>query len=176
MKRRSFLKTFSLSAVAAVAGELAAAPSKASQIDREAKPGGKPNVLFVVSDQHRAGLTKREGYPLDTSPALDRLAERGVAFDRAYCAAPLCVPSRISMLTGRWPNAHRVRHNDMADQAFYSKHLYQVAKDLGYHTGLAGKIIHFSSQRILISGASMNSPAAGSHQMLRLHSMNLRCG
>lgn len=77
--------------------------------------GNKPNIIFIVSDQHRAGLTKREGYPLDTSPTLDKLAEGGVGFDRAYCTAPLCAPSRASMLTGRWPDATHVRMNTMVD-------------------------------------------------------------
>jgi arylsulfatase A-like enzyme len=99
----------------------------------------KPNIVFFVSDQHRANLTKRTGYPLDTSPTLDRLAISGIGFDRAYCTAPLCVPSRTSMLTGRWPEAHRVRMNLDLQDAFYSKHLYQVAKEHGYRTGLAGK-------------------------------------
>jgi arylsulfatase A-like enzyme len=98
-----------------------------------------PNVIFIVSDQHRAGMTKAEGYPLDTSPALDALARRGVRFENAYATAPLCVPSRCSMLTGRWPEAHHVRMNLDAHDAFYSKDVYDVARDSGYRTGLAGK-------------------------------------
>lgn len=99
----------------------------------------KPNILLIVSDQHRAGLTRRSGYPLDTSPTLDKLAGRGVAFDHAYCTSPLCVPSRTSMVTGRWPDATRVRSNEMIHDAVYPTHLYRVAKDAGYRTGLTGK-------------------------------------
>jgi arylsulfatase A-like enzyme len=99
----------------------------------------KPNIVFIISDQHRAGLTKRSGYSLDASPTLDGLAESGIGFDRAYTAGPLCMPSRITMLTGRWPEAHRVRTNFISETAFYEKHLYQVAKELGYKTGLVGK-------------------------------------
>ena len=99
----------------------------------------KPNIVLIVSDQRRAGLTRRSGYPLDTSPALDSLAKSGVAFDRAYCASPLCVPSRTSMITGRWPDATRVRTNDQIKDAVYPTHLYRVAKESGYRTGLAGK-------------------------------------
>ena len=91
----------------------------------------KPNIIFIVSDQHRAGLTKREGYPLDTSPTLDKLGASGVDFARAYCTTPLCMPSRTSMLTGRWPDAHHVRLNNMPEVAFYKEHLYQVAKSQG---------------------------------------------
>src|SRR3546814_7749624 len=74
-------------------------------------------------------MTKATGYPLDTSPGLDALARRGVRFDHAYCTAPLCVPSRISMLTGRWPEAHRVRMNLAAHDAFYTQDLYDVRSE-----------------------------------------------
>ena len=138
MERRNFLKTASLGLMGATmpaAAALASAPAD----NPTQSPSQPPNIIFIVSDQHRAGLTKRSGYPLDTSPTLDRLAVDGVAFDHAYCTAPLCVPSRTSMLTGRWPDAHRVRSNDQLEYAFYSEHLYQVAKRQGYRTGLAGK-------------------------------------
>jgi arylsulfatase A-like enzyme len=100
---------------------------------------GAPNVIFVVSDQHRAGMTKAEGYPLDTSPGLDALARRGVRFEHAYATAPLCVPSRCRMLTGRWPEAHHVRMNTDPRDAYYAQDIYDVAKASGYRTGLAGK-------------------------------------
>jgi len=43
------------------------------------------NIVFIASDQHRAGLTKRSGYLLNTSPMLDKLADNGVSFDRVPC-------------------------------------------------------------------------------------------
>lgn len=104
-----------------------------------ARPSRPPNVILVVTDQHRAALSRGTGYAFDTTPTLDRLADQGVRFDHAYATAPLCVPSRISMLTGRWPNAHRVRMNQAASDAFYSRDLYDVASASGYRTGLAGK-------------------------------------
>ena len=133
MERRDFLKAASISAMGTLLphGESAEAAAQESI--------AKPNIVLIVSDQHRAGLTKRSGYPLDTSPTLDKLSATGVAFDRAYATTPLCVPSRISMLTGRWPEAHRVRMNLDPEDAFFQKDLYQVAKESGYRTGLAGK-------------------------------------
>ena len=133
MERREFLKGASLGAVGAMVATRGAAQSMdAPVVDR-------PNIIFIVSDQHRAGLTKRSGYPLDTSPTLDRLADAGIGFDRAYVTTPLCMPSRISMLTGRWPDAHRVRTNLDAQDAYFETDLYAVAKARGYKTGLAGK-------------------------------------
>ena len=118
------------------------AVAASTSVGAEAQAGvrtEKPNIIFIVSDQHRVGLTKRSGYPLDTSPAQDALAASGIAFDRAYCSTPLCMPSRVTMLTGRWPEAHRVRTNHMPEAAFFEKDLYQVAKDQGYKTALIGK-------------------------------------
>jgi arylsulfatase A-like enzyme len=94
---------------------------------------------MVMTDQQRAGLTRRSGFALDTMPAVDRMAERGVAFDRAYTTAPLCVPARVSLLTGRWPHAHRVRQNSAPKAATFEKDIFQVCRDLGYRTGLCGK-------------------------------------
>lgn len=133
MQRRDFMKTASLSAVGAMMPSGALAQTSVPQKER------RPNIIFIVSDQHRAGLTRRSGFPLDTSPTLDKLADRGIGFDHAYCTSPVCVPSRTSMLTGRWPDAHRVRMNLAANDAFFEKDLYQVAKESGYKTGLAGK-------------------------------------
>lgn len=127
MNRRDALKL----GLAASAGELdlAAAPPRTS----------KPNILILMSDQHRAGVTRRSGYPLDTMPALDRLAGQGIAFDRAYTTAPLCAPARVSLLTGRWPHAHRVRENSGIKHAFYERDIFDIARAQGYKTGMAGK-------------------------------------
>ena len=63
----------------------------------------RPNVLFIQSDQHCAAVTGCYGDPIVQTPNLDRLAARGVVMDSAYCASPICVPSRSSLLTGRHP-------------------------------------------------------------------------
>lgn len=118
----------------------AAALARSGQVPvGAARSGPRPNILIVMSDQQRAGLTRASGFPLDTMPALDGMSARGVRFDRAYTTAPLCVPARISMLTGRWPHAHRVRQNSAANAATFDMDLFHVCRDLGYRTGLSGK-------------------------------------
>jgi arylsulfatase A-like enzyme len=97
------------------------------------------NIVLICCDALRGGLGKAAGIPFDISPCLDRLAAAGTSFRHAYCTMPLCVPSRISMLTGRWPDAHRVRMNLDAKDVVCTKDIYRVAKGAGYKTGLSGK-------------------------------------
>lgn len=64
----------------------------------------KPNILWIISDQHRADAMGFAGNAHLHTPNLDRLAREGTAFNRAYCADPLCVPSRASMMIGKMPH------------------------------------------------------------------------
>ncbi len=128
MQRRDFMKLAGLAAASQ-----AMPPVKAEEIvDR-------PNLILIIADQRHYGLSKATGYPLDTSPTLDRLQGRGIGFRHNYCTIPACVPSRVSMLTGRWPEATHVRSNFEARDAFFTQDLYQVARSRGYRTGLTGK-------------------------------------
>jgi arylsulfatase A-like enzyme len=99
----------------------------------------KPNVIVIMTDQQRADLSRREGFPLDTTPFMDSLARKGVWFNKAYTTSPICVAARCSMLTGRYPTAHRVRENGSVKHVSYSQDLFEVMKDQGYSTGLIGK-------------------------------------
>lgn len=139
MNRRAFMGQASAGVLAAVlAGGARGAAQRQAGSGREA-PARRPNIIVLITDQNRAGLSKRSGYPLDITPHEDRLAASGLDFQHAYVTLPACVPSRISLLTGRWPSAHRVRMNLQAKDAYFSKDMYQVAHDQGYRTALIGK-------------------------------------
>lgn len=99
----------------------------------------RPDIVVVMTDQHRADVHARNGFPLDTMPFVDGLAADGVWFDRAYTTSPLCCPARTSLLTGRWPSAHRVTQNPAADAAVFGTDIFQAAKRAGYATALIGK-------------------------------------
>jgi len=99
----------------------------------------RPNVVIIMTDQQRADLTAREGYALDTTPFIDSFAKTGVDFSRAYTSMPICGPARVSMFTGRFPSATRVRTNHNIGDATYEKDLVDLLKEAGYAVGLSGK-------------------------------------
>ena len=70
------------------------------------------NLLFIFSDQHAQAVAGCYGDSHVQTPALDGLAARGVRFDNAYCASPICVPSRMSMLTASHPSKQDCWTND----------------------------------------------------------------
>lgn len=97
-----------------------------------------PNILVLMTDQQRIGCTAAQGGP-DTMPRTDALLRRGTQFPQAYTSAPACVPARTSLLTGRFPSAHRVRQNSTPQHAHYSQDLLDVLRGAGYSLHFAGK-------------------------------------
>lgn len=72
----------------------------------------RPNILYLFTDQQFADAMSCAGNPYVNTPAMDGLARRGVRFAEAYCASPVCSPSRGSMLTGLFPHQHGVTVNN----------------------------------------------------------------
>ena len=66
----------------------------------------RPNVLWLTTDQHRYDALGCAGNPVVRTPNLDRLAAEGVRFTRSYVVNPVCMPSRATMFTGRYPRVH----------------------------------------------------------------------
>ena len=98
-----------------------------------------PNFLIIISDEHGGEYSSVYGHSLISTPAMDRLSEEGVTFDSAYCNSPLCVPSRISFMTGQynshcqgWDNAVPMRNDAMTWP--------YLLRSQGYDVALSGKM------------------------------------
>lgn len=75
-------------------------------------PADKPNVVFIITDQQFAGaMSCRMGKQFINTPTMDRLAQTGMLFTRAYSSNPLCMPFRTSAFTGRYPHETGVTKN-----------------------------------------------------------------
>lgn len=100
-----------------------------------------PNILVIMTDQHSKYFIGCYGNRTVRTPNLDRLASEGMRFTNAYCASPLCVPSRMSFMTGRTPSRNRVWSNEciLGSGIPTWAHVMGAA---GYETSLIGRM-HF---------------------------------
>ena len=128
--------------IAAATAGFPAAPAPAD--------GTKPNVLFVMADDLNTALSGY-GHPQCKTPNLDRLADRGVSFTRAYCQFPLCGPSRASLMTGRYPPSSGVQGNGAEIRAGIVT-LPQLFRQNGYWSGRASKIYHMGVPGNIFTG------------------------
>jgi arylsulfatase A-like enzyme len=106
----------------------------------------KPNVLFIAIDDLNDWIGKLKGHPQSLTPHIDRLADRGVLFTNAHCAAPACNPSRAALMTGVAPYRSGIYVNPqpwkpvLKDRVTLSQHFMQN----GYRAVASGKIYHGS--------------------------------
>lgn len=102
----------------------------------------RPNVLFIMDDQHHADCLGCAGHPDVRTPHIDALAAGGVRFDSAFSQSAICTPSRISYFTGQYPTTHGM-HTNAGPDGHCPPHLYSMAchfRDAGYQTAAAGKL------------------------------------
>ena len=103
------------------------------------------NVLFIISDDLN-NLLGCYGDPQVKTPNIDRLAARGVLFNKAYCSFPLCGPSRNSMLTGLYPNSTGIHANAQIFRQTIPQQLSmpQAFRQRGYFAARIGKLYHYN--------------------------------
>ncbi|HEY8014846.1 MAG TPA: choline-sulfatase [Dongiaceae bacterium] len=101
----------------------------------------RPNILFVMADQMAPAFLPIHGHKLVKAPNIEALADRGTVFESAYCASPLCAPSRFSMMAGRRP-AGIGAFDNAADFAADIPTFAHYLRQAGYRTALSGKM-HF---------------------------------
>ena len=103
-------------------------------------PNDRPNILLITSDQQHYSTLGAVNDRIRT-PALDRLCNEGVRFDRSYCPNPTCTPTRASIITGRMPAEHGAW--TLGTKLFEDvPTVGDMLREDGYFTALIGKA-HF---------------------------------
>src|SRR5262245_21984107 len=109
----------------------------------------KPNVLFIAVDDLRDWVGYFGHNPQVKTPNYDRLARMGTAFTRAYCASPVCNPSRAALMSGLRPSTSAVYENNIDFRPLISpdKMLTTAFRNAGYYVQGSGKIYHEAYRR-----------------------------
>ncbi|MGH2355104.1 MAG: sulfatase-like hydrolase/transferase, partial [Chloroflexota bacterium] len=118
----------------------------------------RPNFLLIMCDQLRADCISADdrAWPGVSTPNIDRIAQRGVRFRRAYTEVPVCVPARVNVLTGLHAHQLGIMDNQPTPGPEVPT-LPGLLTDLGYFTAAIGKMHfrpprnHYGFQRMLLS-------------------------
>ncbi|MHC4705965.1 MAG: sulfatase-like hydrolase/transferase [Planctomycetota bacterium] len=124
--RREFLKAIGVGAVAL------ALPGCGG------KPRRRPNILFIMSDDHAAPAISCYGGRLNKTPNIDRIASEGMRFDNCFCTNSICTPSRATILTGKY--SHKNGCLTLSDNFDNGQQTFpKLLQDAGYYTAMVGK-------------------------------------
>jgi arylsulfatase A-like enzyme len=102
----------------------------------------KPNVLFILSDDHSYPYLSCYGDANVRTPAIDKLAAEGMKFRRFFTSAPQCVPSRAAYLSGRSPVAARITRFSSPLPRDVTTFPEVLKKEAGYYVGVVGRSYH----------------------------------
>ena len=146
LTRRRFLQVAGIAGTAMIAGNV-----------RAEKTRRRPNVLFIMSDDHCAQAIGAYGSrlaKLDPTPTIDRLAAEGLLFESAFCTNSICTPSRASIMTGQYSQTNGVLTLD--ESLPPERHSLAIEmKKAGYRTAMLGKWhlktepVHFDDYKVL---------------------------
>ena len=129
LDRRDFLKTISLGT---------ATLAVPSWLHAKEVPGYRPNIIFIMADDHASHALSCYGSRINKTPNLDRLAKEGMCFNNCFCTNSICAPSRAVILTGKYSHLNGVIDNrksfDGSQQTFP-----KLLQKAGYQTAMIGK-------------------------------------
>lgn len=98
----------------------------------------RPNIIFIMSDDHAAHAVSAYGSRINRTPHIDRIAKEGIRFKNCFCTNSICAPSRAVILTGKYSHLNGVRDNvvsfDGAQRTFPN-----ILQEAGYQTAMIGK-------------------------------------
>lgn len=101
--------------------------------------GERPNIIFLLTDDHRWDALGAMGNPHAITPHLDHLASEGTLFENAYVTSPICWTSRASILTGQYDRRHGVSNRRELSDAANRQTYPMILKRHGYRVGFVGK-------------------------------------
>lgn len=134
MKRRDFLQGITGAA-------LASALPRAARAGRAGAAGGRPNILFIMSDDHAAHAISAYGSRLAKvapTPNIDRLAREGILLQNAFCTNSICTPSRATLMTGQYAHTNGIL--TLSYRLDRERHvLSKLIQAAGYQTAMVGK-------------------------------------
>ena len=107
---------------------------------KNSKEQTRPNILLIISDQHSGRIMTQTGYEHITTPGIEKLAKEGITFTRSYCAYPVCMSSRASLMTG-------VMSSKSSPNLLKYNSIGKTLKNAGYQTAYYGKW-HVSNSKI----------------------------
>ena len=101
----------------------------------------RPNILLISTDEQRFDCLGCYGNPVIRTPHIDSIAEGGVRFEYGYVQNPMCMPSRMSIMTGRYCSEHGCNINCTGVPEHEQKHTFvRYLRDAGYYTAAIGKM------------------------------------
>jgi N-acetylglucosamine-6-sulfatase len=132
LSRREALRRVAVGAGAAMGLGLSRMASAAGR-------GRRPNVLFILTDDHRWDAMSCMGHPFVKTPNMDRLAKEGARFANGFVTISLCAPSRACFLTGLYAHSHGVRTNEGQEFDHSLPTFPLLLRKAGYDTAFIGK-------------------------------------
>jgi choline-sulfatase len=90
----------------------------------------RPNIIYIFTDQQNASMMSCDGNKWLKTPAMDYIADNGIRFTRAYATNPVCSPSRVSLMTGRFPGYFNDVKGNQARENVGSMKIPQVSEEV----------------------------------------------